>query len=151
MAFEEEGSSTLNPEASTATTWDIHPCNDTVPVSTVVQRYRDGLINTIGVSGIILKIQSNDVYISYFHVINLLPNAFWMLAYSPEVMGLVGWVWVYTIKVMLSQSVYLTTLFMGRLSPLKHLPEHLHILLPETDNYPSWISGRERLTKINIS
>ena len=38
-------------------------------------------------------------------------------------------------------SVYLTTLLLGRLSPLTG---NVHILLPETDNCPSWISGRER-------
>ena len=37
----------------------------------------------------------------------------------------------------------LTTLLLGRLSPLSGQPVSL---LPETDNCPSWISGRERMT-----
>ena len=50
-------------------------------------------------------------------------------------------------------SVYLTTRLLGRLSPLKQLTSIVivHILLPETDNCPSWISGRERMTVENIS
>ena len=43
-----------------------------------------------------------------------------------------------------ARSVYLTTRLLGRLSIV-------HILLPETDNCPSWISGRERMTVENIS
>ena len=45
-------------------------------------------------------------------------------------------------------SVYLTTRLLGRLSPVTSI---VHILLPETDNCPSWISGRERMTVENIS
>ena len=45
------------------------------------------------------------------------------------------WVW----------SVYLTTLLLGRLSTLKRLTSIVLILSPETDNCPSWISGRERM------
>ena len=45
------------------------------------------------------------------------------------------------------RSVYLTTRLMGRLSPLSIV----HILSPETDNCPSWISGRERMTVETIS
>ena len=44
------------------------------------------------------------------------------------------------------QSVYLTILLLGGLSPL-----WLIRILPETDNCPSWISGRERMTIENIS
>ena len=47
------------------------------------------------------------------------------------------------------RSVYLTTLSLGRLSPL--LTSIVHVLSPETDNCPSWISGRERMTVENIS
>ena len=50
-----------------------------------------------------------------------------------------------------ARSVYLTTRFLGRLSPLKRLISIVHILSPETDNCPSWISGRERMTVENIS
>ena len=50
-----------------------------------------------------------------------------------------------------AQSVYLTTRLLGRLSPLKRLTSIVHILLPETDNCPFWISGRERMTVENIS
>ena len=44
-----------------------------------------------------------------------------------------------------ARSVYLTTLLLGRLSP-KRLISIVHILLPETDNCPSWISRREKMT-----
>ena len=44
----------------------------------------------------------------------------------------------------LARSVYLTTRLLGR-------PSIVHILSPETDNCPSWISGRERMTVENIS
>ena len=47
-------------------------------------------------------------------------------------------------------SVYLTTRLLGRLSP-QRLTSIVHILSPETDNCPSWISGRERMTVENIS
>ena len=49
-----------------------------------------------------------------------------------------------------ARSVYLTTLLLGRLSS-KQLTSIVHILLPKTDNCPSWISGRERITEENIS
>ena len=49
------------------------------------------------------------------------------------------------------RSVYLATCLLGRLSPLKRLTSIVHILSPETDNCPSWISGRERMTVENIS
>ena len=49
------------------------------------------------------------------------------------------------IKVMSSRWVYLTTLFLGRLSPLIDLLVHMHVLSPESDSCPSWISGRERM------
>ena len=48
-------------------------------------------------------------------------------------------------------SVYLTTRLPGRLSPLSKLTSIVHIFSPETDNCPSWISGRERMTVENIS
>ena len=54
---------------------------------------------------------------------------------------------VNTIKVMLSQSVYLTTHFLGRLSPLSSKPVLGHILLPGTNNYSYWTSRRERMTR----
>ena len=47
-------------------------------------------------------------------------------------------------------SVYLTTRLLGRLSP-KRLTTIMHTLLPETENCPSWISRRERMTIENIS
>ena len=51
-----------------------------------------------------------------------------------------------------AQSVYLTTLFLDRLSPLRGLqPVLVHIISPETDNCPSWISGRERMIVKNMS
>ena len=50
-----------------------------------------------------------------------------------------------------ARSVYLTTRLLGRLSPLKQLTSIVHILSPETDKCPSWISGRERMTVENIS
>ena len=37
----------------------------------------------------------------------------------------------------LARSAYLTTLLADRFSPLKELTIIVHILLPETDNYPS--------------
>ena len=57
---------------------------------------------------------------------------------------------VNTIKVMLSWSVYLTSLLLSRLSPLGGYL-YLCILLPETDNCPSWIIGKGRMTVENIS
>ena len=51
---------------------------------------------------------------------------------------------------MSNRSVYLITLSMGRLSLLSGWPVPVLSLLPETDNRPSWISGRERLTVENI-
>ena len=41
--------------------------------------------------------------------------------------------------------------FTGQDYSSKRLTSILHILLPETDNCPSWISGRERMTVENIS
>ena len=55
------------------------------------------------------------------------------------------------IKVMSSRSVYLTTLFLGKLSPLSTYPVFVHVLLLETDNCLFWISGRERMMVENIS
>ena len=40
---------------------------------------------------------------------------------------------------------------LGRLSPLKRLTSIVHILLPETDNCPSWISRRVRMIIENVS
>ena len=45
---------------------------------------------------------------------------------------------------------YLTTCLLGRQSS-KRLTSIVHILSPETDNCPLWISGRERMTVENIS
>ena len=50
-----------------------------------------------------------------------------------------------------ARSVYLTTRLLGRLSPLSPITSIVYILSPETDNCPSWISGRERMTVENIS
>ena len=50
------------------------------------------------------------------------------------------------IRVMSSQSVYLAPLFLDRLCPLSGWPVFVHILLPENDNCPSWISRRKRMT-----
>ena len=55
-----------------------------------------------------------------------------------------------SIWVMLSRSVYLTTLSLNRLISLSSQPVLVHIHSPETDNCPSWISGRERMTKENM-
>ena len=41
--------------------------------------------------------------------------------------------------------------FLGKLSPLSVKPVLVHILLPATDNWPSWIRGKERMTVENIS
>ena len=41
--------------------------------------------------------------------------------------------------------------FTGQAYSSKRLTNIVHILLPETDNCPSWISGRERMTVENIS
>ena len=49
-----------------------------------------------------------------------------------------------------ARSVYLTTLLLSRLSS-KRLTSIVHILSPETDNCPSWISGLERMTVQHIS
>ena len=53
--------------------------------------------------------------------------------------------------VMSTGSVYLSTLLLGRLSPPSGKPVLCNIFLPENDNCPSWISGRERMTVENIS
>ena len=58
--------------------------------------------------------------------------------------------WSLTAKVMSNQSVYLTTLFLGMLSLLSGKPALGHSLSPETDNSPSWIRVRERMTVANI-
>ena len=50
-----------------------------------------------------------------------------------------------------AQSVYLTTLLLGRISLLRRLTSIVHIFTPETDNCPSWISWRKRMTIENIS
>ena len=41
--------------------------------------------------------------------------------------------------------------FTGQAWSSKRLTSIVHILSPETDNCPSWISGRERMTEENIS
>ena len=38
----------------------------------------------------------------------------------------------------------------GQASSSKRLTSIVHIISPETDNCPSWISGRERMTKFQI-
>ena len=52
-----------------------------------------------------------------------------------------------TIRVISSWSVYLTTLFLGRCSPLSSKTVLVHIVLRDTNNCPSWISKRERMTR----
>ena len=49
--------------------------------------------------------------------------------------------------------VYLPTLVTvtGQAKSCKQLTSIVHILLPVTDNFPSWISGGERMTIENIS
>ena len=47
--------------------------------------------------------------------------------------------------VMSSAVSYLTTPFTGQAWSSKRLTSIVHILSPETDNYPSCISGRERI------
>ena len=42
-------------------------------------------------------------------------------------------------------------MFTGQAKSSKQLTSIVHILSPETDNCPSWISGRERMTIENIS
>ena len=42
-------------------------------------------------------------------------------------------------------------MFTGQAKSSKRLTSSVHILSPETDNCPSWISGRERMTVENIS
>ena len=50
-----------------------------------------------------------------------------------------------------ARSVCLTTSLLGRTKSSKRLTSIVHILSPETDNCPSWISRRERMTIENIS
>ena len=49
-----------------------------------------------------------------------------------------------------AQSVYLISLLLGRQSS-ERLTSIVYILLPETDNCRSWVSGRKRMTVENIS
>ena len=49
-----------------------------------------------------------------------------------------------------ARSVYLTRRLLGRQSSMR-LASIVHILSPETDNCPSWISRRERMIVENIS
>ena len=53
-------------------------------------------------------------------------------------------------KVMSSQSVNLTTLFLGKLNPLSGWPVFVHILPQETENCPSWIKEKELMTIENM-
>ena len=41
--------------------------------------------------------------------------------------------------------------FTGQAESSKWLTSIVHILLPETDNYPSWTSGQQGMTVENIS
>ena len=50
-----------------------------------------------------------------------------------------------------ARSVLSNHIFTGQAKSSKWLTSIVHILLPETDNCPSWISGRERMTSENIS
>ena len=69
--------------------------------------------------------------------------------------SLIDWVEVLQpsqpIRVMSSQTVNLTMHFLGRFRPLSGKLVYVHSLSPETDNCPSWISRRERMTVENIS
>ena len=58
---------------------------------------------------------------------------------------------IQSIRVMSGRSVYLITLFLDRLRPLRGKLVFVHILSPETDNCFSWISGRKTMTIENIS
>ena len=59
---------------------------------------------------------------------------------------------VNTVKVMPSKSVYLTTLLLDRLCPGKWWTGTcVHSFTWETDKYPPWINGRDRMTVENIS
>ena len=51
----------------------------------------------------------------------------------------------------MSSAVSLPHTFTGQALSSKRLTSIVHILSPETDNCPSWISGRERMTVENIS
>ena len=52
----------------------------------------------------------------------------------------------------MSRSVYITTLFLGRLRHKQLLNQYVvHILSPVTDKWPIWISGRERMAVEMIS
>ena len=90
-----------------------------------------------------IKVINRDNFFIYFcilHTLGVYVCLCWGF-YSP--VNPVGSCW--------ARSVYLTTLLLGRLSPLSGLTSIVHILLPETDNCPSWISGRKRITIENIS
>ena len=50
------------------------------------------------------------------------------------------------VKVMSSWSFNLLVPFLGGICPLNSKPVLVHIFLPVTDNYLSWISGRGRMT-----
>ena len=50
-----------------------------------------------------------------------------------------------------ARSVYQTTLFRGQAQSFERLASIVYILLLETDNSPSLISRRERMTGENIS
>ena len=54
-------------------------------------------------------------------------------------------------RVMSSAISLLNHTFTGQAGSSKRLTSIVHILSPETDNCPSWISGRERMTVENIS
>ena len=58
---------------------------------------------------------------------------------------------VNTVMVMLSWSVNLLKLFLGRLSPLSSLPVLVHILSPVTDNSPPQITRSGTMTTEMIS
>ena len=66
--------------------------------------------------------------------------------FFPSLYGLVN-----IVMVMSSWWVSLLTLSLDRLSPLRSYPVLVHILSPITDNYPSWIRVRERVTIDMIS
>ena len=54
-------------------------------------------------------------------------------------------------KVQSTQWGHVERCFTGQAFPSKRLTSSVHILSPETENSPSWISGRERMIVENIS
>ena len=76
---------------------------------------------------------------------------------APQVSGLSNFVCVEVLRPSQPNGVMSSTvnlpnhMFTGQAWSSKRLTSIVHILSPETDNCPSWISGRERMTVENIS